>query len=275
MGLATEDREALLELMPLLARDSDSEPVLAFARDHWRECLDELLLQPGFDQIRCALLRLMPPLLDTGERAAAIEGAQRALDAFPAAVEREGAALLLARHPAWVGLCAWELSHLQGAPEAAEERAYAAALAGFAHVEDAGGSGRGEILWALAEQAEGVGWDHTADALLGAAARGPFALATTRGQVLLLLGLRAHQAGAPKATELLEEVAALPDADPRARVHARWVLASDRDAAGDMQGAVALMREALDEVDLEEDADVAARIQAALEDLAGAELEDS
>ena len=273
MPLTPDDRAAFLQLLPELGPDQPRENVHAFLRERWRESLDEVGADPGFDQVRAGLLRVLSDVLEPDELAERRAGASAVLDAYPEQVRAGDASVLLTRHPAWVGLSVLELAGEEGWREGGLERAVALATAGFRSLSASDEVARGEVLWAMAEQAEEAGWTDRARFLLDEACRAPFARPEHRAQARLVYGIQCLQDGRLEGRELLEEVAGDGDAESRTRVHARWVLASLAREHGDPGGAKRWLHRALDEVDLEDDPGVAERLQDAL-DMLQAEAEE-
>jgi hypothetical protein len=252
--------------MPLLGPGRDPEGVLALVRDRWVACLAEVQADPGFDKARAGLIRVFrTELVADPEVRDALRGAARVVRSFPEEVVHGDATLLLARHPAWVGLCALELAKWdRSLARNPLEWAITLALAGFSVLTGKADAGRGEILWALAEEAESVGWFGTGRQLLEVAADAPFADPDHAVQVRLLLALRRLENGEPDAADLLEEVARSPVADARTVTHARHVLAELRAREGDAGGARYWFEQALASVDPDEDPAIAERLQAEL-----------
>jgi len=263
LPLSPPDRSALLALMPLLGPDRDPEGVLALVRDRWLACIDEVQADPGFDKVRAALIRILrTELAADPEVRDALRGAARVVRSFPEAVMDGDATLLLARHPAWVGLCALELAKWDRslAPNPLEW-AITLARVGFSVLIGKADAGRGEVLWALAEEAESVGWYQTGRQLLEVASAAPFADPDHAVQVRLLLALRRLEDGEPEAADLLEEVARSSTADARIVTHARHVLAGMRIRAGDAGGARYWFEQALASVDPDEEPTIAERLR--------------
>ncbi len=260
MPLTTEERATLLELFPTVHAGGATPSTLAWAEARRDAVLEELGSIPGFDTTRAAVLRMLPALVTVDELGPALDAADTALDEYPASVAEGDPMVLLARHPAWVGLAAWQIHRMR--PGNAD-RAVALAAAGFAATSAP--AGRGEVLWALSETAEEAGWTDDAAALLALAGDGPFALPDTEWEVALLLALAAAEADAPDAAARLERVAESADAPDRTRTHARWVLAVRAQEARDNAGFQRWMGDALAGVDAEAEPDVAERIRAALE----------
>src|SRR5678815_3839545 len=102
--MSPELRAAFLELLPELDGEADNA-VIAFVRDHWVEALEEIVADPGHEQVRAGLVRVMAAMLPPAERHEVLARAKRVLEGYPEAV-KGGGPVLLARHPAWVGL-AW------------------------------------------------------------------------------------------------------------------------------------------------------------------------
>lgn len=267
MSLSAAERAEFIALMTHLGPEGDDGAVLAFLRDHYVECLDEIAADPGYDQVRAGLLRIVPRVIDgDGDRDELLGAAARALEAYRDQVAGGDPAVLGARHPAWVGLAALELG-LQSPtlwPNGLE-RAIALASVGFASLRDTVSSGRGEVLWAMAEQAEEAGWTDRARVLYEAALDAPFEDAANAARVRLLLSFRCLDDGEADAAErLLVEVIDDAGADEQTRVHARWVLARLAQNRDDVEGAREHLREALREAQSEGEDDVVDRIKGAL-----------
>lgn len=269
MRLTDADRASLAALLPHLGPDSDPEPILAFVRDHWLDlhaCLGE---QPGDERVRAALIRVAPLVLSEVDALSALEAAREALEGYPAAVAEGDLLLTVERHPAWVGLAALELATV--APTLFPRGvagAVALAKVGFAALAGPDPAGDGEVLWAMAEQAEEVGWTDRARTLMEAATQAAFSDPAQRERVKLL---RAHQLADDgedeAAAQLLLEVSDSDEADDEERVHALLVLAELRERAGDVPRARGHLREAYDELVSQGDDERAERVRAALDDI--------
>lgn len=272
MPYSTHDRAAFVALLHHLAPGADRTPILRFTQDLWTDALDELGADPGFDQARAGLLRLLADRLEEPLRGDRLDAARRALDAYPDEAAEGDPAVLVVRHPAWVGLASLELSAAAGPLNArAIDRAVALASAGF-HASSRGAVGRGEVLWAMAEQADEAAWHDRSEILLREALRSPFEDPSHRPRVRLLLGLRLAEDGdADEAARVLEQVVADDAADGRAQVHALWVLAALHRGRGETNRAAERLREALDRVDDDEDEAVVERLREALRELGGPE----
>ena len=126
-------------------------------------------------------------------------------------------------------------------------------------------SDRGEVLWAMAEQAEEAGWTDTATNLLSAALESPFHDEDGRGEVRLVYGLRLAEDSHPDATRILTEVATATGPLKR-RIHARWVLAAMVKQT-DPQGAIAHLSEALVMARQDDDTRIVQQIEGAMRGL--------
>jgi len=223
MPLNATDRASLLSLMTELGPQGDRSLFIQQVHAFGSVALDEIGQLPGVDQLRCGLLRVLDQILDADELDAGLQAAEHALGTYPGMATAEDPMLSLARHPAWVGLAQLELSeHRRGSTPADWDRAVSLASAGFRHL---GTAGRGEVLWAMAEQAESVAWTHRATSVLEQALDAPFDEESHRGEVRLLLGLRYAEDEDPRAVERLTEVATGVGPAQR-KVHARWVLSA-------------------------------------------------
>jgi hypothetical protein len=270
MSLSVDERAAFLALMPHLGPEGEDEAVVAFVRDHFYECIDEIGADPGFDQVRAGLIRLVPRLVgDADERRRVLASADRMVRAFPDAVRDGDPTLLLARHPAWVGLCAMELSdQLPGEFPGGVHRAVEVASVGFSALAGHAVSGPGEVLWAMAEQAEEAGWTDRTRQLLEAALDVSFADPANAHRVRILLGHLYVDAGEEAlAAAVLEDVTTGPDAQDDTRIHARWMLAGLCQRNDDLEGAREWLREALREANGAGEEDAVEHIKAALGEL--------
>lgn len=263
MPFDPQERATFVALMHHLGPGADRDPVIGFVRDHWAQSLDEIGARPGWDQVRAGLLRLAPELLDPPPLEEVRQAARAALDAYPEDAASADPALLLARHPAWVGLSQLELE-----PDRPRiDRAVQLASAGF-QATSRQAIGRGEILWAMAEQAEEAGWHDRARQLLRAAQAGPFHDPDHAARVKLLLGLRLVEDGeVDDGSETLTEVAADALAEGRARVHALWVLAALQRKARRIGEAQELLERALCLLDQDDEPEIVEQIRATLADL--------
>lgn len=268
MPYSPTDRATFVTLLAHLGPDGNVDELISFVRDRWRESLEELAARPGWDHIRAGLVRIVPDLVGEVERAELLGAARAAVLAYPEDLAHSDPSLLIARHPAWVGLCALELAAAMGESwPTALDRSVSLAHAGFSAMGSPDGppAGRGEILWAMAEQADESGWADRARELLRAALASPFEDAASRARVRLLLGLGLVEDGDDGGIELLEVLAEDPVAEERARVHALWVLAAVARERGRIPEAREALHRAASLVDAGEESDVAHRIQAAID----------
>lgn len=258
MPLSPSDRATFQDLMSALGDDADPRPMLGFARAHRDHLLEELVALPGVSRVRAGVLRLLPELVPDAETRADL--ARQAGSAILAPVG-PGPMERLARHPAWVGLAVLELAELrddwEGDPV---DRASEIAGRAFAAAGTPETVGKGEVLWALAEEAEEAGWLTRAHALLERAAKADFADDARRAQVLLLVAIR-RLARDEDALELLSDAAETEAAEGRTRTHAAWILAHTHP---DVEAAARWLGRAAEWVDRDDDPDVARRIDAAL-----------
>lgn len=254
---STDDMTEFHRLLPDLAPGGDAKAAIAFAAE--RPWAEELGTLPGDDRVRAGLLRLLPAL--TSEPASALEAATAAFAAYEP--EALGGAEQLRRHPAWVALARLELGERQD--EAwAEGRDAALALArrGYAALPGAVPTADGELLWAIAEMADEVGWIDRARPLLVEAEGAAWADLENRARVRLLLLIAAAEAGEAEARSRAEALAADEDADDPTIVSALWIAAALDVADEAPARAVQRLRSALERVDREEDPEVAERIEA-------------
>lgn len=260
MPLNHEDRMRLLGLLHELGPSGDREQFVHVVREMGPAALEELGELPGLEPIRAGLLRVLPSLVDDLEPW--LKAADEALAVYPAMAREEDPALTLTRHPAWVALAALELAELRDTDGL--DRALTLAAVGF---EGTGGIGPGELLWAMAEQAEEHGWTGRSGRLLAQAAEARFDEESHRGEVQLLLALRWAEDGDPRAVELLDKLTGATGPTQR-RVHAAWVL-SALVREDDPQRAIRALSEAqaLLLSDADSDAAVLGRVQEALRGL--------
>jgi hypothetical protein len=262
MALTPDDRRAFLDHLPELGPDGDRTAVLRFVDAHLDACLDEVVADPGFDQVRAGLLRALSERLSASQLSSVREQARGIVEGFADMVAAGDATLTLARHPAWVALCRLEL--VDEPDDADVDAAVALATAGFAALTSP--PTRGDVLWAMAEAADEVEWTHRAAALLELAAEAPFSDPDDRVRVRLVRALGRLERGGSGAEALLAEVADDEQAPAQPRAHALWVLAAL--AHDDPERSRALLGRARALVDPEETA-VLARIDAALAELQG------
>jgi hypothetical protein len=260
-GLDAHARAELIALLPHLEAGVDTS-LVAFVRDHYHALLAEAGALPGVDQTRAAVIRLLRLGLFGADAPAAFEAARDALRAYPAQLATEDVSLLVSRHPAWVGLCSVELE------EGLVDEAIALARAGFGALPVPAPAGPGELLWAMAEEAEAVEWDARARDLLTAACDAEFDDPENAFRVRLLLAVRLVSEDETEAgLALLGEIAESSDADDETRVQAWWAIAQVRRDQGDELAARAALTEA-HALALTGDDDAAAdRILAAIDDV--------
>jgi hypothetical protein len=255
--LTPTNRTALASLASHLAPGADRTVLTSFVMSNLEACLAEMADASGSDQHRTVLYRVLADHPDAHEHFAAFD---EALASYPSQVAEEGRSLLLRRHPAWVGLARLERA---GGPESADDGETAEAIAltnaGFAAAASANELGRGEALWAMAEQAETVGWTDRYETLMDAAVNADFAEPAHQAEVRLLVGMHRTANGRADGQQLLQLVVTDDVAEVRSRVHAAWVLAHE-----DAAEATHWLSQALEVLDEEDDADIRARLQAAL-----------
>lgn len=255
--LTPTERTALASLARDLSPGADRTVLTTFVVSNLDACLAELTDPTGSDQHRTVLYRVLSEQPEAQEHLVAFD---EALAAYPRQVAEEGRSLLLRRHPAWVGLARLERS---GGPAAADESAIAEAIAlanaGFSAAAALSELGPGEALWAMAEQAEAVGWTDRYETLMDAAVDADFAEPAQQAEVRLLVGMHRSSKGQSGGRELLKLVVKDDLAEVRSRVHAAWVLAHE-----DSAEAIHWLTTALDVLTEEDDADVRARLEAAL-----------
>ena len=225
MSLSTDDRLQFVQWMSDLGPDCDRSRILHFVSARREEALAELVEVPGYEQVRAGLLRLLPELIpDDDARNTILADVGSALTT-PLGDDAGRSGDLIIRHPAWIGLSVLELCELLGRDDGGLE--WATELAGSAFLAQGAENdvARGEILWAMAEQAEEVGWLNRTAALLDLAYLGPFAFAEHQQQVGLLLALRCVEKNPKKSESLLDVIIGSESSDEQTLVHAIWVKA--------------------------------------------------
>lgn len=255
--LTPTDRTALASLASHLAPGADRTVLTSFVMSNLEACIAEMVDAEASDQHRTVLYRV---LADHPQAQAYLDALDESLACYPRQVTEEGRQLLLRRHPAWVGLA--RLERAGGPAEAdASETAEAIALtnAGFAAAASANELGAGEALWAMAEQAETVGWTDRYEALIDAAVESDFAEPAHQAEVRLLVGMHRTASGRADGQDWLRLVVKDELAEVRSRVHAAWVLAHE-----DPAEATHWLTQALEVLSEEDDADVRARLETAL-----------
>lgn len=260
MALSPEERAEFIELIPELGDDVDPRRVYSFARRHREQLLDELVKVPGVSKIRAACIRLISKLESDGARKEALlSEAAGAVMQPPTDHPMDR----LSRHPAWVGLCVLELAQQQNEwdvdplERALELSSRSFAAAGVERFD------RGEVLWAMAEEASDVGWDQTAQALFAALEAAQFADSGVEADALVVLGIRRIQDGRDPS-DVLERAHVLDGASDQARTHSAWMLAHWHQGQDALKLACHWFSRAAESVDRDADPDVAARIDAAL-----------
>lgn len=260
MTLPGELRTEFLSEITALAPGADASGWVARFQANREGCEAELGAVPGVDQLRAALVRVLPAVEpDEAVRLPLLQAAAAALESFEA--DKLTPADALRRHPAWVALCWRELAE-QGVGDA--ETGLEAARAAFAAVSPTEPRGRGELLWAVAEAAADAGWTDHMDALLTEAATATFADPENAGRVRLLVVLRTLEGDESAAAPLVDALLTDEHLDPQTHVHALWIGAHLDREAGDVARAVQRLEEALPFLQDDEDADVRARIEGAL-----------
>jgi len=253
MTWTAADRHTFADL--IARQDEQPHDVLEFLAERRAAVVDEAGADPGIDQVRAGILRA---LREAGDPmyGPCREAAIPVLRAFPQQVQGASPALLQRRHPAWVGLAALE---------AGMELDDALALARVGFETFAGPQGEGDVLWALAEAAEDVGWAARHEALLRAAVNAEFLDRSQHDQVRLLWALHRIDVPDAPAHDELEALADEVDADVRSRIHALWVLAARYRDADDAASSRRALLAALALVDKDEEPETAARLRQALE----------
>lgn len=257
MGLTSEERSELIERLSELADGAERSSIEHFVASRWARCVEDLGDPDLEPRTRAGLARALVGGVDVPWARA-----EQALAGYPAALAEAGPEFQMVHHPAWVGLATIEVG-TQGQGDAPTDEVLARAVersaAGF-RASTREEPARGEVLWAMAEVAEEVGWYPRSEQLLRFALAGPFAAAETRGQIELLLAMIEVRRGDAGGIERLMRVIEDEDAPDSARAHAGWIAAHKRLEAGDRSGAIALLSAARERVDEEEDPEIADRV---------------
>ncbi len=263
MSLSQEDLLAFTQQLRDLGPDQDRSAVIAWARTRTRELLAAVQLLETPDAVRAGILRILPELVpDPAQQVPVLRGAGQAL--FDSS---HSDLLATTRDPAWVGLAVLELAERVPEFEADPlQRAVAMARRGFVTTPDLP-AGPGEVLWAMAERADHVGWEDRADPLFEAALAAPFESLENAAQVRLLVALRRLEHQEPGAEDLLRQVVGFEESPRQSRVHAGWILGLRAQERGDLAEARARLEACLVDVDPDLDGDAAVRITKALEAL--------
>jgi hypothetical protein len=265
MPLSSDDVLAFMQQLTLLGPGQDRAPIIGWAQDHSEDLLAAVQAIETLDAVRAGVLRLLPDLgLDPERTVAVLRGAGQAL------FTSQSADMLAAtRDPAWLGLCVIELAERVPGFEADPlQRAVQLATRGYENTPELP-KGPGEVLWAMAERAEHVGWEDRAEPLFEAALAAPFESLEHASQVRLLVALRRLERDEDGAETLLEQVVGFPDAPRQSRVHAGWILGLRAQERGDVPTARARLEACLADVDPDQDGDAAQRIAEALAALEG------
>ncbi len=265
MPLSHDDVLALMQQLRQLAPDQDHGALVAWASERVELLLEAVQAIETLDAIRAGILRLLPDLpIGDERRIAVLRGAGQALFAA-----HNADVLAMTRDPAWLGLSVIELAERVPGFEADPlQRAVALATRGFESTPDLP-KGPGEVLWAMAERAEHVGWEDRAEPLFEAALAAPFESLENAAQVRLLVAMRRLEREEAGAEELLRQVVGFEEAPRQSRVHAGWILGLRAQERGDHAEARARLEACLADVDPELDGDAAERIAEALSALEG------
>ncbi|GEM_PF-3049284 len=260
MPLTPDDVLAFMQHLRDLGPDRDRTAAIAWARPRTSDLLAAVQAIETLDAVRAGVLRLLPDLgLSSDRQVAVLRGAGQAL--FSA---HRAEVLTATRDPAWLGLCVLELAERVPGFEADPlQRAVAMATAGFESTPDLP-KGPGEVLWAMAERAEHVGWEDRAEPLFEAALAAPFESLEHAAQVRLLVAMRRLEREEAGAETLLEQVVGFEEAPRQSRVHAGWILGLRAQERGDLETARARLQACLADVDPDQDGDAADRIAEAL-----------
>jgi len=271
MGLSSDNRVLLMELMGELESDCEQTRVLNFVSEHRDGMLDELTARPGFDQVRAAVVRLLPTLVEDAE--VRMELLARVGEALLVAPEDVAASPIggLTRQPAWIGLCLLEVADQWDSWDGCSvERAVELAARVFKTLGETLEMERGEVLWAMAEQAEEAGWGKRGGELLEAALDGPFVDPSHRVQVLLLAAMQRMRIGQSGGEDLLDQLLNEEAADDRSVVHASWIKAHLAQSRGERKQAHSLLEQAFERVNAQDEPDVANRLTEMMAELINA-----
>ncbi len=260
MPLSSDDVLAFMQQLTLLGPNQDRTALVTWAQDHTEDLLSAVQAVETLDAVRAGVLRLLPYLdLPPDRRVAVLRGAGQSL------FSSQGVDVLAAtRDPAWLGLSVIELAErVPGFESDPMQRAVQLATRGFDSTPDLP-KGPGEVLWAMAERAEHVGWEDRAEPLFEAALAAPFESLENAAQVRLLVALRRLERKEDGAEALLEQVVGFSEAPRQSRVHAGWILGLRAQERGDLSTARMRLEACLADVDSAQDGDAADRIAEAL-----------
>lgn len=253
--MTPEERAMCVTRLAELAPGADRLPFLTWLDERQEAALEELGANPGFDAVRAGIVRALADRIPADVLRPALEAAWAALSAYDGAADAD-LAFFVQREPSWVGLCTLELA--AAAPDLVPEPLITArglARSGFARM-GGGDIGDGEVLWAIAEKALDIGWVDRAIPLFEAAEAALFADPENRDRVRsVIAGMYLERDQELLALPWLRAVTASELADGPTRIQAlvnlAMLLPDEREDR---------LREALDEANLEGDADIAAKI---------------
>jgi hypothetical protein len=260
MPLSHDDSLAFVQQLETLAPGQDRSELIAWSRERLEDLLAAVQTIEALDALRAGVLRLLPDLVpDPTRQVAVLRGAGQALFSGQAAD-----ILSATRDPAWLGLAVLELAERVPAFEADPlQRAVAMATRGFESTPELP-KGPGEVLWAMAERAEHVGWEDRAEPLFEAALASPFESLEHAAQVRLLVAMRRLERDEEGAEALLAQVVGFDETPRQSRLHAGWILAVRAQERGDLVESRVRLEACLALIDPAVDGDVPARIKAAL-----------
>jgi hypothetical protein len=262
MSFSQEERLQFVAWMSDLGPDCERSRMVNFVGSRREAALIELTEVSACEQVRAGLLRLLTELVPEGqEREVILKKVGTALTTVTPEASTDLAGTLT-RHPAWIGLSVLEYCDWAGRTEGQLD--WAVELAGLAFVQRGGdyGAGRGEILWAMAEQAESVGWSSRSTQLLNEAFLSAFSVDEHQQQVALLVALRRLDQSRSGAEDILDDILRSDKGDDQTRMHAAWVKAHLLKDRGERPAAVSCLQTALATLEESPPVSISERIQA-------------
>lgn len=264
MPFSSEERLQFMKWMTDLGPDCDRSQVLRWVTANTKTTLEELVATPGHEQVRTGILRLMADFVtDRKERDRILPAVGKAIT-MPVSADAKQSEGMFTRHPAWIGLSVMEFCDLTQREDGGLD--WAVELAGQAFVIQGGSLdvGRGEVLWAMAEQAEEVGWFDRVNFLLKEARKGPFQLPEHEWQVTLLVAMRKLEREESAGESLIDSLLEAEEADEQTFVHAVWIKAHLLRERGLEKEAKSWIQRALEALDDEASVQVKQRLHSFL-----------
>ena len=112
MSFSTEDRLQFVKWLADLGPDCDRSRIFSFVTTRKEEALSELIEQPGYEQVRAGLLRLLPELVPVQKDRQSLLAEIGPAITHPIGNGEGDRPVALSRHPAWIGLSVLEYCEL-------------------------------------------------------------------------------------------------------------------------------------------------------------------